>query len=177
VGPESLKSLLHPDGKTRSAMPGATACAGPFANALCSFLSCRAEKTEVLSEDLLQVRSCAAGMTRAQSAHGCSGTHPWVLEAAAAPCRPVPQCLAAMRRAGRRRRVGSVGSGTISLPCALPALSQPGFQVSWNQIQADLHRDSNLIRLAGLRAPASPLSAVKPALGTGRVTAGDSPRR
>ena len=72
--------------------------------------------------------------------------------------------------------VVSVGSGIASLPCALPALSQPGFQVSWNRIQSCLRQDGNLIQPAGLRAASSPVSAAKPALGTGHVTAGDSPQ-
>lgn len=55
--------------------------------------------------------------------------------------------------------VGSVGSGIDSLPHALPALSQPGFQVSWNLIQSWLCRDGDVIPLAELRAPGSPISA------------------
>lgn len=35
---------------------GAAVCPTPFTNVSCPLLSCRAEKTEVLSEDLLQVR-------------------------------------------------------------------------------------------------------------------------
>lgn len=71
---------------------------------------------------------------------------------------------------------GNVGSLTVSLPRAPTALSQPGFQVSWNRIQSYLCQDGNLIQPARLQAPASPLAAAKPALGTGRVTAGDSPQ-
>lgn len=47
-------------------------------------------------------------------------------------------------------RVGSVGGGIFSLP----ALSQPGFQVSWNRIQSRLRQDGNLIA-AGLWSPLS----------------------
>lgn len=70
-----------------------------------------------------------------------------------------------------------MGSGIDSLPHALPALSQPGFQVSWNLIQSWLCRDGDVIPLAGLRAPGSPISAAEPALGGGTCDSrGQSPK-
>lgn len=120
VGPESLKSLAASQWKRAEPCP-VPRCAGPFAKgpALCSFLSCRAEKTEVLSEDLLQVRSSAADLTHAQGARGCPGTHPWGLDAAAALCWLVPRCPVAVRQAGRSRRGLGMWEASLS-PSRVP---------------------------------------------------------
>lgn len=122
----------------------AVMCAGPFTNALYSFLSCRAEKTEVLSEDLLQVRPSAAGLIHACGA-GCSSS-----------TMLVDATMSCSDEVGweEEEGIGSVRSSIASLPHAFPALSQPGSQVSCNRIQSCLCQDGNLIQLDRLQADA-----------------------
>lgn len=147
MGPENLISLAASQWKnTRSSAwcCSMQSCAGPFTNALCSFLSCRAEKTEVLSEDLLQVRPSAAGLTCACGA-GCSSIS--VLVDATVSCSDEMGWE-------EEEGIGSVRSSIASLPHAFPSLSQPASQVSCNRIRSCLCQDGNLIQLDRLQTGA-----------------------